>query len=127
MFKNIRPFSSFSSNDLAKAKSFYQDKLGLEVVETPRVLELHLDGGHKIIIYPKENHQPATFTILNFPVKDIEEAVKELNAKGIEFIKYPPPYATDAQGIFRSSGPLIAWFEDPSGNILSIIEDKGAN
>jgi catechol 2,3-dioxygenase-like lactoylglutathione lyase family enzyme len=127
MFKHARPFGGFSTNDLAKAKTFYQDKLGLGVVEGPMgILELQLGDGHRIIIYPKENHQPASFTILNFPVKNIEEAVKELNAKGVEFIKYPPPYATDDKGIFRGGGPLIAWFEDPAGNILSIIEDPNA-
>ena len=123
MFKHTKAFSGFSVNDLEKAKHFYGEILGLEVSESMG-LELHIEGGNNILIYPKPNHTPATFTILNFPVTDIEKAVKELKEKGITFESYEGPIKTDEDGIFRGGGPLIAWFTDPAGNILSVLEQK---
>jgi catechol 2,3-dioxygenase-like lactoylglutathione lyase family enzyme len=123
MFRHTKAFSGFSVNDLEKAKHFYGEILGLEVSESMG-LELHIEGGNHILIYPKPNHTPATFTILNFPVTDIEKAVKELKEKGITFESYEDPIKTDEDGIFRGGGPLIAWFKDPAGNILSVLEQK---
>ena len=123
MFKHTKAFSGFSVNDLEKAKHFYGEILGLEVSESMG-LELHIEGGNNILIYPKPDHTPATFTILNFPVTDIERAVKELKEKGITFESYEGPIKTGEDGIFRGGGPLIAWFKDPAGNILSILEQK---
>jgi len=125
MFKNTKAFSGFSVNDTAKAKEFYSNILGLEVTEEMQgLLNLHISGGNNVLIYPKPNHVPATFTILNFPVTDIEKAVEELNKRGVQFEKYNEPYLkTDEKGICRGE-PLVAWFKDPAGNILSVIESK---
>jgi catechol 2,3-dioxygenase-like lactoylglutathione lyase family enzyme len=123
MFKNTKAFSGFSVNDLQKARQFYSETLGLEVSESMG-LELHIAGGNNILVYPKPNHTPATFTILNFPVDNIEKAVEELGKKGVIFEKYEDPIKTDENGIFRGGGPLIAWFKDPAGNILSVLEQK---
>lgn len=126
MFKNTKAFSGFSVNDLKKAKAFYGDTLGLEVSELEMGhLDLHIAGGSHILIYPKSDHTPATFTILNFPVADIEEAVDQLTKLGISFEQYDQPeIKTDAKGIARGNGgPNIAWFKDPAGNILSVLED----
>ena len=125
MLNESKAFSGFSVDNLEKAKEFYSKILGLEVTENQMgVLELHVSGGNNILIYPKPNHVPATFTILNFPVTDIEKAVKELKEKGITFESYESPIKTDEDGIFRGGGPLIAWFTDPAGNILSVLEQK---
>jgi len=127
MFKNTKAFSGFSVNDMQKAKDFYQDVLGLEVSENQMgFLTLHISGGGKIIIYPKPNHVPATFTILNFPVSDVEKAVDELISKGITFEQYGAPMKTDEKGILRGDGrgPDIAWFKDPAGNILSVLRES---
>jgi len=127
MLKYSKAFSGFSVNDIPKAKEFYSGILGLEVKDNPMgLLELNLEGGNHIIIYPKPNHVPATFTILNFPVKNIDEAVDELINKGIRFEQYDGPIKTDEKGICRSGGkgPNIAWFKDPAGNILSLLEEK---
>lgn len=123
IFKDTEAFSGFSVNDLAKAKEFYGQTLGLEVSELPEGLELHIAGGTKILIYPKENHTPATFTILNFPVEDVEQAVDDLTERGVRFEIYnEPELKTDKKGIARGGeGPTIAWFRDPSGNILSVL------
>lgn len=123
MFKNTKAFSGFSVNDLQKARQFYGEVLCLDVSENMG-LELHIAGGHNILVYPKPNHTPATFTILNFPVDDIEKAVEELRRKGVIFEKYDDPIKTDEKGIFRGEGPNIAWFKDPAGNILSVLEQK---
>ena len=123
MFKNTKAFSGFSVNDLQKARQFYGEVLGLDVSENMG-LELHIAGGNNILVYPKPNHTPATFTILNFPVDDIEKAVEELRKKGVIFEKYDDPIKTDENGIFRGEGPNIAWFKDPAGNILSVLEQK---
>lgn len=126
MFGQTKAFSGFSVNDIKKAKAFYQNTLGLTVKDTPMgVLELHIEGNNPIIIYPKPDHVPATFTILNFPVPDIENAVDALIVKGIVFEQYEGNIKTDAKGISRGNGgPNIAWFKDPAGNILSVIEKK---
>src|SRR5437016_3604622 len=124
MFKSGNAFSGFSVDDLPKAKAFYGETLGLEVSETPQGLELHIGGGAKVFIYPKPNHTPASFTILNFPVNNIEQAVAELNKRGVHFEKYEGDIKTDEKGIFRGKGgPRIAWFKDPAGNILSVLQE----
>jgi catechol 2,3-dioxygenase-like lactoylglutathione lyase family enzyme len=124
MFRDTKAFSGFSVNDIQKAKEFYGEILGLEVSETHGLLSLHLAGGTTILVYPKPNHIPSTFTILNFPVADIEEAVDQLTRKGVRFERYEGDLKTDDKGIFRGGGPLIAWFKDPAGNILSVLEQK---
>lgn len=125
MFKKNKAFSGFSVNDIQKAKSFYQDILGLEVRGSDMgTLELMLEGGNRVLIYPKANHLPATFTILNFPVKNIENTIDELKKKGISMEHYDGEIKTDNMGIFRGGGPLIAWFKDPAGNILSVLEES---
>jgi catechol 2,3-dioxygenase-like lactoylglutathione lyase family enzyme len=126
MFKKTKAFSGFSVDDLAKAKDFYGGTLGLEVSEDAgmNLLTLHLGGGAKVLVYPKGSaHRPATFTILNFPVRDVERAVDELSSKGVRFEHYEGELKTDAKGIFRGGGPLIAWFTDPAGNILSVLQE----
>ncbi len=125
MLKDSKAFSGFSVDDISKAKEFYGHILGLEVSEEMQsLLKLNLAGGSKVIIYPKPNHVPATFTTLNFEVDNIEQVVDELNKLGVQFEKYNEPYLkTDEKGICRGT-PLIAWFKDPAGNILSVIESK---
>ena len=125
IFKAAKSFCSFSVNDLQKAKQFYGETLGLEISETPEGLELHT-GENTIFLYPKPNHTPASFTVLNFPVDDIEAAVAELNALGINLERYNlPDIKTDERGIARGPhGPTIAWFKDPAGNILSVLEER---
>jgi len=125
MFKEAKSFCSFSVNDLKKAKQFYGETLGLDVSETPEGLELRT-GENTIFLYPKPNHTPASFTVLNFPVDDIEAAVAELNALGVNLEHYNlPDIKTDARGIARGPhGPTIAWFKDPAGNILSVLEER---
>ncbi|HET8736137.1 MAG TPA: VOC family protein [Pricia sp.] len=127
MLQKSKAFSGFSVDDIEKVKAFYQDTLGLTVNDGPMgTLELDVEGGTWILVYPKPNHEPATFTILNFPVGDIDQAVAELSAKGIVFEQYDEP-KTDDKGVYRGaeqdSGPNIAWFKDPAGNILSVIEE----
>lgn len=124
LFKEAESFSSFSIDDLKKAKDFYSQTLGLEVKETPEGLELHT-GNNTVFLYVKPNHTAASFTVLNFAVDDIEEAVDELNAMGINLEQYNlPDIKTDERGIARGeSGPTIAWFKDPAGNILSVLEE----
>ncbi len=125
MFKSTKAFSGFSVNDIQKAKEFYGQTLGLEVSESNGLLRLHIAGGTKILVYPKPNHTPATFTILNFPVPQIDAAVAQLSERGVRFERYDlPQMKTDEKGIFRGGGPLIGWFKDPAGNILSVIEEK---
>ena len=130
MFNNSRSFSSFSTYDLASAKAFYGDTLGLNVKEEAmHVLSIDLPGGGSLFIYPKKDHAPATFTVLNFQVDDIDAAVEELNAKGIAIERYDiGEVQPDDKGIYRGKaaghGPDIAWFKDPAGNILSVIQAK---
>jgi catechol 2,3-dioxygenase-like lactoylglutathione lyase family enzyme len=123
MFKDTKAFSGFSVDDTAKAKDFYSRVLGLSVTEEHGILTLHIAGGAKIIVYPKDNHVPATFTILNFPVPDVERAVDELTRRGVSFEHYDGELKTDDKGIMRGQGPTIAWFKDPAGNFLSVIEE----
>ena len=125
MFKEAKSFSSFSVNDLQKAKEFYGELLGLEVSQTQEGLELHTED-NVVFLYPKPNHTPASFTVLNFSVDDIEAAVDELNSLGINLEHYNlPDIKTDERGIARGPhGPTIAWFKDPAGNILSVLEEK---
>ena len=122
MFKEAETFCSFSVNDLKRAKDFYGGTLGLDVSETKEGLELSLEG-NSVFIYPKPNHTPASFTVLNFSVDDIEAAVAELDRLGLPREHYDlPDLKTDNQGIMRGPGPKIAWFKDPAGNILSVVE-----
>lgn len=123
MLKNSKAFSGFSVDDIKTAKNFYQTTLDLEVKNNPMgFIELHIKGGNTILIYPKADHKPATFTVLNFPVEDIEVAVDVLSRKGIVFEQYNE-LNTDEKGIAHNERPLIAWFKDPAGNILSVIEE----
>ncbi len=125
MLKESKAFGGFSVNDTAAAKEFYSNVLGLEVKDEAMggVINIQLAGGNHIIAYPKPNHIPATFTILNFPVPDVDTAVDELTQRGVKFIIYNEEhFKTDAKGIFRDGGPLIAWFADPAGNIMSVIQ-----
>ena len=125
MLKESHAFSSFSSNDIAKAREFYATTLGLEVTEAHGMLTVHLAGGGTAIIYPKDNHEPASFTVLNFPVENIESAVNSLADSGVRFERYDG-FEQDERGIARpqrpEDGPLIAWFKDPAGNILSVLQ-----
>jgi catechol 2,3-dioxygenase-like lactoylglutathione lyase family enzyme len=115
-------FSTFSSDDIEAAKEFYGTALGLTASEENGLLSLELAGGQRIVIYPKDDHQPAVFTVLNLEVGDIESAVDELAAKGITFERYGDDFKQDERGIARGEGPPIAWFKDPAGNILSLIQ-----
>ena len=127
MLKSDKAFSGFSVNDIAKAKAFYGQTLGLDISDGPMGnLELKVGKGASVFIYPKPNHEPATFTILNFPVDNVDAAVDELTAKGVKFEHYDMgDFKTDSKGILRGGGdrgPNIAWFKDPAGNILSVLE-----
>jgi predicted enzyme related to lactoylglutathione lyase len=123
MLEASKAFSGFSANDIGKAKEFYGKTLGLKVSESHGVLMLHLAGDNNVLIYPKPNHVPATFTVLNFPVNDVDQAVDELTKRGVRFEIYNTPgIKTDEKGIMRGKGPTIAWFKDPAGNILSVLE-----
>lgn len=126
MLKASEAFSGFSTNDIGKAKEFYGRTLGLNVSEQHGLLNLHL-GGANVLIYPKANHSPATFTVLNFPVDDVDKTVEELGKRGVRFEIYnEPSLKTDAKGISRrNGGPTIAWFKDPAGNILSVLDVNG--
>jgi catechol 2,3-dioxygenase-like lactoylglutathione lyase family enzyme len=116
-------FSGFSVNDLDAARRFYEDTLGLRTsdVEMDGLCRLELGGGGYVLVYAKPDHTPATFTVLNFPVPDVEQAVDELTGRGVHFERYENP-PTDDKGIMRAGGPLIAWFTDPAGNVFSVIE-----
>ncbi len=127
MFKDSNAFSSYSVNDIPKAKTFYGETLGLEVSEAEEGLGLKLAGGGEVFLYPKSNHEPASFTVLNFEANDIDGAVDELKKLGVSFEQYDDPeIKTDEKGIHRSdgNGPTIAWFKDPAGNILSVFKGE---
>ena len=126
MLNESKAFSGFSASDIAKEKEFYAGTLGVKVTESDGMLTLHLADGGKVIIYPKQNHVPATFTVLNFPVPSVDLAVEELTKRGVRFELYDDPsIKTDDRGIFRGpEGPTIAWFKDPAGNILSVLETE---
>ena len=124
IFKDASSFSSFSVKDVKEAKEFYRETLGLDVSETAEGLELRT-GDNTIFLYSKPNHTPASFTVLNFEVDDIDEAVKQLAAMGVELEHYNlPDLKTNERGIFTAPGHHIAWFKDPAGNILSVIEEQ---
>ena len=132
MLNTKKAFSSFSVDDTEKARSFYQDTLGLDVNKIEMgggyvILELDITGGSKVMVYPKPNHTPATFTVLNFPVDDLDKTVDKLIAKGIKFEQYDMgEMKTDEKGIMRGNGmgPDIAWFTDPAGNIISVMKSR---
>jgi catechol 2,3-dioxygenase-like lactoylglutathione lyase family enzyme len=127
MLKESKAFSGFSAGDIPKEKEFYGGTLGLDVSEAHDILTLRLAGSNNVIIYSKPNHVPATFTVLNFPVKDVDLAVDELKKRGVRFEQYDlPNLKTDEKGIMRGNGPTVAWFKDPAGNILSVIEESEA-
>jgi catechol 2,3-dioxygenase-like lactoylglutathione lyase family enzyme len=123
--KKSHAYSGFSVDNLETAKSFYGRMLGLPIEDTPEgFLKLHLSGGTDVLMYTKPNHAPASFTVLNFPVANLDEAVDELKARGVRFEQYEDEgIKTDAKGIHRNGGPGIAWFKDPAGNVLSIHEE----
>jgi catechol 2,3-dioxygenase-like lactoylglutathione lyase family enzyme len=121
MFEHSKAFSGFSVDDIPKARQFYGETLGLRVSEENGMLQLHLAGDGNVLVYPKDDHAPATFTILNFPVDDVDRAVDELARRGVRFERYEG-FDMDEKGIFRGGGPLIAWFKDPAGNILSVLQ-----
>ena len=123
MLGSSKDYRGFAVGDTAEAKDFYAGTLGLEVSEEHGMLTLQLGGGTSVLVYPKPDHTPATYTILNFPVDDIDVAVDELAARGVSFERYPGS-SQDEKGIVRESpGPLIAWFTDPAGNILSVLQE----
>lgn len=129
MIDSTKAFSSFSVNDIEKASEFYQNILGLEVNEIPMgengLLEIKIAGGAKVMIYPKPNHVPATFTVLNFPVNDLEKTVDELTSRGVKFEQYDMgDFKTNEKGIIHGNGhgPDIAWFNDPAGNIIGVMQ-----
>jgi catechol 2,3-dioxygenase-like lactoylglutathione lyase family enzyme len=122
---DARAFPSFSVDNLDTARTFYRDTLGLHVNDRPEGLELEVGSGNKVFIYPKPDHKPATFTVLNFPVDDVEVAVDKLVSTGVRFESYNlPQIKTDARGIARDGGSEIAWFKDPAGNILSVLHSR---
>ena len=125
MLADSPAFSGFSVNDPVAARRFYEDTLGLRVSdeEMEGMMRLNLGGGTDVLVYPKADHTPASFTVLNFPVPDVEKAVDELTARGVRFEQYENP-PTDAKGIMREGGPLIAWFTDPAGNVFSVIAEE---
>jgi catechol 2,3-dioxygenase-like lactoylglutathione lyase family enzyme len=123
MFENTRAFSGFAVDDVQKARDFYAEKLGLKTSEEHGLLTLHLAGDRDTIIYQKPDYAPATYTVLNFPVDDIDQAVDELAKRGVEFERYDG-FEQDEKGVFRDEGPNIAWFKDPAGNILSVLQEK---
>ena len=124
MFSINKAFSGFSVDDLQRAKAFYTATLGIKVVENAMgILELHFENGNYVIVYPKPDHLPATFTVLNFPVININAAVDDLVAKKVRFERYEGSIKTDERGICRNGDHSIAWFKDPAGNIFSIIEE----
>ena len=123
MFENTRAFSGFAVDDLEAAKKFYGEVLGLKTSEQYGLLTLHLAGGRDTLVYPKPDHAPATYTILNFAVDDIDAAADELISRGVELVKYDG-LGQDDKGINRVGGPYIAWFKDPAGNILAVLQER---
>jgi catechol 2,3-dioxygenase-like lactoylglutathione lyase family enzyme len=121
MFTDTKAFSGFAVDDVEAARAFYGDTLGLKTSEENDILTLHIADDRPTLVYPRPGHTPAEYTILNFPVDDIEQAVDELAARGVEFERYEG-FDQDDRGIHRGGGPLIAWFKDPAGNVLSVLE-----
>ena len=123
MFKDSKAFSGFAVKDLAAAKSFYGDTLGLDARDGPMgMLELHLGSGAVVLVYPKDDHEPANFTILNLQVKDVDSAVDQLTRAGVRMEQYGSDFGQDEKGISRGNGPTIAWFKDPSGNVIAVLD-----
>ena len=120
MFSDSNAFSGFAASDIEQAREFYAGTLGIEVTEENGMLTLHLAGGTNVLVYPKPDHTPAEFTVLNFPVDDVEVAVDALTERGVAFELYEGA-PQDEKGIMRGNGPDIAWFRDPAGNILSVL------
>jgi catechol 2,3-dioxygenase-like lactoylglutathione lyase family enzyme len=124
MFKSGKAFSSFAVDDVGKAKDFYGRILGLDVAESDGMLTLQTGGGSDVLVYSKPDHEPATFTVLNLPVESVDRAIEELTGQGVQFeIYHGNGIETDDRGVFVGDGPRIAWFKDPAGNILSVIEE----
>ena len=123
MFADTKAFSGFAVDDLARARQFYGETLGIRTSEQYGLMTLHLAGGRDTLVYPKPGHTPATYTILNFPVDDIDAAVDELTARGVRFERYEG-LAQDEKGISRGDGPDIAWLTDPAGNILAVLQES---
>jgi catechol 2,3-dioxygenase-like lactoylglutathione lyase family enzyme len=125
MFTTTKAFSGFAVSDIDDARRFYSETLGLQVSEEHGLLTLHIAGDRDILVYPKQDHTPATFSILNFPVDDIDRAVDALTKRGVAFLRYDD-FGQDEKGIARpqaGEGPPIAWFTDPAGNILSVLQE----
>jgi catechol 2,3-dioxygenase-like lactoylglutathione lyase family enzyme len=123
MFANTKAFSGFAVDDVEKAREFYGETLGLETSEEHGLLTLHLAGDRPTLVYPKPDHTPADYTILNFPVDDIDEAVEALSGRGVQLERYDG-MEQDEKGIMRAGGPYIAWFKDPAGNVLSVLQER---
>jgi catechol 2,3-dioxygenase-like lactoylglutathione lyase family enzyme len=123
MFANTKAFSGFAVDDLEQARRFYEETLGIRTSEQYGLMTLHLAGGRDTLVYPKTGHTPAGYTILNFPVDDIEATVDELTARGVRFERYEG-MEQDERGINRGGGPYIAWFTDPAGNILAVLQER---
>jgi catechol 2,3-dioxygenase-like lactoylglutathione lyase family enzyme len=122
MIDTSKAFSGFAVNDVQAARRFYEEILGMTVAEQYGMLQLTVANGAQVLVYPKPDHEPAGFTVLNFPVADVEAAVDELTGRGVEFLRYDG-FEQDEKGVARGGGPLIAWFTDPAGNVLSVVED----
>ena len=123
MFENTKAFSGFAVDDIEEAKRFYTETLGLKVTEEHGLLTLHIAGDRPTLIYPRPGHEPAAYTILNFPVDDIDAAVDALVERGVEILRYEG-MDQDERGVMRGGGPYIAWFTDPAGNILSVLQER---
>jgi catechol 2,3-dioxygenase-like lactoylglutathione lyase family enzyme len=123
MFENTKAFSGFAVSDLDEARDFYGQTLGLKTSEDHGLLTLHIAGDRDTLVYPKPDHAPASYTILNFPVDDIDAAVEELAARGVRCERYDG-FEQDENGVFRGGGPYIAWFKDPAGNVLSVLQES---
>lgn len=123
MFTNTKAYSGFAVDDVARAREFYGDTLGLRTSESYGLMTLHLADDRDTLVYPKPDHEPATYTILNFPVDDIDAAVDALAARGVVFERYADA-EQDEKAVYRGDGPYIAWFKDPAGNLLSVLQEK---
>jgi len=123
MFGDTKAFSGFAVDDIGRARAFYGDTLGIRTTEEHGLLTLHLAGDRPTLVYPKPDHEPASYTILNFPVDDIDAAVDQLSERGVRFERYDG-FDQDEKGIFRQAGPYIAWFKDPAGNVLAVLQDR---
>jgi predicted enzyme related to lactoylglutathione lyase len=123
MFESTKAFSGFAVDDVEEAKRFYGETLGLKVTEEHGLLTLHIAGDRPTLIYPRPGHEPAAYTILNFPVDDIDAAVDALVERGVEILRYEG-MDQDERGVMRGGGPYIAWFTDPAGNILSVLQER---